>query len=129
MVDRLHHPFAEGAIFAIWPSSLLQTVTSPKPILNRKPSEELYFRGRPYPPNRRANGGRRCSIELSLVSRFGGIDPTLGEVPSDLIHCVLVEINVSQFDPKGDVLAGMLHREVRFHVDLGDPTIIMQGFF
>jgi hypothetical protein len=65
---------------------------------------------------------------LILVSGFGLVS-TLGEVPSDLIHSILMDINVSKLGPKGDVLTGMVESEIHIHVDLGDPTIIVQSFF
>jgi hypothetical protein len=57
MINELQHPLAKGAIPTIWPTSLLQLVICPKPILERKPCEELDFWWSPNLPNQGGDRG------------------------------------------------------------------------
>jgi hypothetical protein len=66
---------------------------------------------------------------LCLVSGFGGVVATLGEAPSDLVRNPLLEVDASKLCPQGNILADMLQSESRVHVDLGDPTVVVQGHF
>jgi hypothetical protein len=59
MINRIQDLVAKGTISAIRPTSLLQPIICPKPILERKPHEGLDFRRSPKLPHR---GGDRESV-------------------------------------------------------------------
>jgi hypothetical protein len=55
------------------------------------------------------------------------VDAIVGEVPRNLVLHVLKKRDLGEFDPKGDVLADMLHGENRVQINLGDPTMVGHG--
>jgi hypothetical protein len=124
MLHRLEDPIAKGAMTAIIPMAPLQTVTSPNPILDKEPREELDFRRSPNPPHRGANRGLDRPIELCLVRGLGRVVAILREVPSNLIHNPGVQGEGTKPRPKRQILSHMRNGECRFHINLGNPSVI-----
>jgi hypothetical protein len=87
-----------GAIPAIWPSSLLQTTVRPKPILHRKPSEDLILGGAQIllteELTRDEIGPKNCALYVDLEEYR-----PLSVVPNNIVQHTILKCNVPKLSP------------------------------
>jgi hypothetical protein len=63
---------------------------------------------------------------LGLIGGFGGVLPTFGEVPLDLIAHVILKVFIPKLNPKFHELPDVIKSNFCIHVDLRDPSIIVE---
>jgi hypothetical protein len=90
MIGRFHHLLAKRIKPTIWPSSILESIGSPKIILKRKPRMVLNLGRSSSLPHDCVHLGVHKTKELSFADRCCGVLPILYKLPNNVVlHLIL----------------------------------------
>jgi hypothetical protein len=111
MVDIFADELAQRTVSEVWQAPSLKTISSPAPILDGKPPEELELEWRETRPNLLSCGEAGATCETRKVGRFGAELSGRRELPPENIWGVGVEVYDSQPRPELQILHHSVDRE------------------